>query len=679
MAKSPGWILLADLEREHKEVGVVDAFADSLKYSLLQQPVLSLAQIADHVTGGNLKDKVTFMEQPKQAEFGTEQWHAQQLGSAFGTIAPFLLVHEGVSRFSTPASQVAMDAARLSQAERAVVGMSRIRTAAVSGAVYSGLFEPVAAGDDTSWSSFWSHKGKNMGVNALTFSALTAGSLGLNEAGIGLASRSRWASTILRNDITANAISGFAVGAGNAQAKSLLDGNGFASGADTLRTAYNFSMIGTALGITGRVAHDTMRPMDLEALLAKRVDKSAEPMRATDPKYLSDMIRPDGTREIVHLDGTRVTIAENGKATVEPSQARLARMEQPRETQPEGTQKVGKPSRWVEPREPDFSDLPPNERPLNVGSKSADQVSRDMSNFAETPFVLDGKRYASVEGFYVALKYSYDPIKADQAVDMVGAQAKRFGKGSSAKEATYEGETFKLGSPEHHAIIKRAIQAKLEQHPAIAREFMATHPRPIIHDLGYPEPPSNLPAKDFAKILTELRQDLVDGKIKLSDATTPSTTPPSRPISDFLAQLRGEKGGDHPIGRYVDAFANSDKRATSLIKVGGDSVVLQLDNGNVMHITNKILSPQLGTRFFDLPMVERGTVQSPGMDVHYFVQPKARTPVSEAAVRDFQTWIKQQGWMLSDGGQHQLGVHNGQTLLLDPFAVERIPFWKPSN
>jgi hypothetical protein len=46
-------------------------------------------------------------------------------------------------------------------------------------------------------------------------------------------------------------------------------------------------------------------------------------------------------------------------------------------------------------------------------------------------------------------------------------------------------------------------------------------------------------------------------------------------------------------------------------------------------------------------------------------------------MRDFQRRIEAHGWMLADRSQNQLGVFEGETRLLDPFAVERIPFWRP--
>lgn len=134
-----------------------------------------------------------------------------------------------------------------------------------------------------------------------------------------------------------------------------------------------------------------------------------------------------------------------------------------------------------------------------------------MSNLAHTPFTLDGMRYASVEGFYVSLKF-LDADKRSKMAGLYGARAKGKGSRSRLESTCYQGEWFALGSDQHHQLIKRAIRAKLEQHPDIARAFVATRPRPIVHETGYPEPPgSKLPAQVFCSILTDLREELAAG------------------------------------------------------------------------------------------------------------------------------------------------------------------------
>ena len=153
----------------------------------------------------------------------------------------------------------------------------------------------------------------------------------------------------------------------------------------------------------------------------------------------------------------------------------------------------------------------------------------------------------------------------------------------------------------------------------------------------------------------------------------------SRPISDAILALgHRSRARSHPLGRYADALRGSPWRVSSLIAIGGDSLVFKMDDERVLHVSNKILTPELGTRFFDLPMIERGYFDSVGgIQIHYFVQPFAQTPVSERAMRDFRDMLSMHGWTLSDCTQHQLGLFRGEAKLLDPFAAERTPFWRP--
>jgi len=130
-----------------------------------------------------------------------------------------------------------------------------------------------------------------------------------------------------------------------------------------------------------------------------------------------------------------------------------------------------------------------------------------MSNFARTPFVLDGAEYGSIEGFYVSLLF-LDPEERRKLGRMYGFVVKQMGKKSRLKTTCYDGEWFDLGSDAHVALIKRAIRAKLEAHPEIAREFVATAPRPIVHETGFRDlPDAEFPAPVFCRILGELREE----------------------------------------------------------------------------------------------------------------------------------------------------------------------------
>jgi len=142
-----------------------------------------------------------------------------------------------------------------------------------------------------------------------------------------------------------------------------------------------------------------------------------------------------------------------------------------------------------------------------VYSRADEEIGRLMSNFAHTPFVLDGVAYGSVESFYVSLLF-LDPAKRHKLAPLYGGVVKRMGMKSRLKVTRYGDAEFALGSDAHVALIKRAIRAKLEAHPKIACAFVATAPRPIVHDTGVPDrPDAEFPAPVFCRILTELRDE----------------------------------------------------------------------------------------------------------------------------------------------------------------------------
>jgi hypothetical protein len=84
---------------------------------------------------------------------------------------------------------------------------------------------------------------------------------------------------------------------------------------------------------------------------------------------------------------------------------------------------------------------------------------------------------------------TYDPVNTNSRAKMAklyGPVVKNMGKKSKLVTTCYQGEWFDLGSETHHALIKRAICAKLDAHPEMARAFVATRPRPIVHNTGRP-------------------------------------------------------------------------------------------------------------------------------------------------------------------------------------------------
>jgi predicted NAD-dependent protein-ADP-ribosyltransferase YbiA (DUF1768 family) len=125
------------------------------------------------------------------------------------------------------------------------------------------------------------------------------------------------------------------------------------------------------------------------------------------------------------------------------------------------------------PENADVDGLQKLMKPLNVFSRSNEEIGRLMSNFAPTKFTLDGLEFGSIEAFYVYLLF-LEEDKREKVRPLYGIVAKRMGKSSRLERTCYRGEEFDLGSETHFGLIKRAIRAKLKAHPVIADAFVAT-------------------------------------------------------------------------------------------------------------------------------------------------------------------------------------------------------------
>lgn len=193
------------------------------------------------------------------------------------------------------------------------------------------------------------------------------------------------------------------------------------------------------------------------------------------------------------------------------------------------------PAAWFapidDPNKPAWEILPQEAKAGEVILSKRNELGI-LSNFAATPFVLDGNRYASVEGFWQMMLYpsgQYDPRSHDvprstvawkysreQVAQMRGFEAKQ--AGTLAEEnmktlgidwVTYNGKRFPYRSQtpgEHYKLIVAAMRAKLEQNPEVKRILLATGDlilKPDHH--GEVNPP---PEWKYYEIWMQLRSEL---------------------------------------------------------------------------------------------------------------------------------------------------------------------------
>jgi predicted NAD-dependent protein-ADP-ribosyltransferase YbiA (DUF1768 family) len=200
--------------------------------------------------------------------------------------------------------------------------------------------------------------------------------------------------------------------------------------------------------------------------------------------------------------------------------------------QEKGNSQKSYPAIWFapinDPNKPDWEILPQEAKPGEVVLSKRNELGI-LSNFAATPFELDGKRYASVEGFWQMMLYPenrYDERSTaervgwyrtrDQVAQLTGFEAKA--AGTLAEEnmkklgidwVTYNGKRFPYRSAkpgEHYKFIVAAMRAKLEQNPEVKRVLLATGDlilRPDHH--GEENPP---PEWKYYEIWMQLRNEI---------------------------------------------------------------------------------------------------------------------------------------------------------------------------
>ncbi len=150
---------------------------------------------------------------------------------------------------------------------------------------------------------------------------------------------------------------------------------------------------------------------------------------------------------------------------------------------------------------------------VNIGSKGETETERMLSNFAHTPFELDGVHYESVEAFWQSIKLPEGSKDRMEIAGLIGGKAKKAGRLTrDIKEIQYQGQTIEVGSPEHHELMRKAIRAKLEQNPDVLKLILDTGDKHITHVLKTPDgrilPDSKtIPGAVFSQILMDLREE----------------------------------------------------------------------------------------------------------------------------------------------------------------------------
>lgn len=145
--------------------------------------------------------------------------------------------------------------------------------------------------------------------------------------------------------------------------------------------------------------------------------------------------------------------------------------------------------------------------PLNIVFETSDARFRPISNLALTPFELDGRPYASIEGFWQGLKLESAAAR-ERIAALWGTEAKNAGPRAWPATFDYEGRTYPSGAHPHWKLMRRACEAKFSQNAEARAALLATGVRPLTHKVRRDS--RTIPGVLMADIWMRIRSKLID-------------------------------------------------------------------------------------------------------------------------------------------------------------------------
>lgn len=141
-------------------------------------------------------------------------------------------------------------------------------------------------------------------------------------------------------------------------------------------------------------------------------------------------------------------------------------------------------------------------------------------------------------------------------------------------------------------------------------------------------------------------------------------------LTEALFYIEKRQAPEHSLHDYAEAAAELNYKVKRFVTAGGESVVFELADGNILKISSIPLEKEHGLRPFDLPILEKHLVKTKkGTTIQFYIQPQADTDIDTSDTITFETEINGLGYQFSDWGGHQLGWYNKNLVLLDPYAV----------
>lgn len=154
---------------------------------------------------------------------------------------------------------------------------------------------------------------------------------------------------------------------------------------------------------------------------------------------------------------------------------------------------------------------------MNIGSGHG-YPAGNLSNFSPHPFIIDGVKCASMEGFLQSLKF--DKIHVQMEVcKLVGKEAKFKGKKRNkawkrVQKLWWQGKKYDRHGQEYQKLLDRAFDA-LTENQSFQKALLTTGDAVLKHSMGKSNPKDTvLTVSEFCSRLTRIRTGL-QGTLKI--------------------------------------------------------------------------------------------------------------------------------------------------------------------
>lgn len=158
---------------------------------------------------------------------------------------------------------------------------------------------------------------------------------------------------------------------------------------------------------------------------------------------------------------------------------------------------------------------------VNIAWSGGEDRWKVLSNFAPTPFELDGAAYPSIEAFWQSLKFPVGSEKRAAIRQMEPAwRVKKAGRQQRwPQRVEYQGRTYPSAGPGHHQLADRAIRAKTDQNQLVSQRLLDTGDCRLVHVVvnqngNISRDSYSLPREVFTDILTQIREELKRGEFR---------------------------------------------------------------------------------------------------------------------------------------------------------------------